>query len=442
MTVTASDAGASPTRQLNRWWFAVTGFLTLLFGSSTVNVLFNVLGKGMADDFGWNRSVITNGFSVETILTGVSIVVLGVLVDRYGPRVPAIPMTLGFGVGLMSMAALPNSQAVFYLLCIIIGACAGALNPVAHATVVSAWFADRRGLALGVLMAGMGACGVLIPYLANFVFGLVGWRGTFLVIGALCTIIPTAVYLFVTRMPPRFEEEREQARAAGRTAGESLWSIARRSRQFWLLSAAIFLVSTATFGLMSQVVPMTTDKGIDRSVAVAVLSVLSLSSVFARLLVGYLLDRVFAPAIGAVIFALCGVGVAILISSNSPAPMFLGAVLVGLALGAEGDIAAYMISRYFPKHSYGRVLGFVYFLFAMGSATGVFILGQVYGFTGSYGAGIVPIVAMVVVAIVCLLGMGRYRYSLDHRELADDQSGPGPGADAESVRDDASEARR
>ncbi len=115
---------------------------------------------------------------------------------------------------------------------------------------------------------------------------------------------------------------------------------------------------------------------------------------------------------------------------------------VGLALGAEGDIAAYMISRYFPKHSYGRVLGFVYFLFAMGSATGVFILGQVYGFTGSYGAGIVPIVAMVVVAIVCLLGMGGYRYSLDHRELADDESDPGPGADAESVRDDASEARR
>ena len=442
MTMTATGAGASTPRQLNRWWFAVTGFLTLLFGSSTVNVLFNVLGKEIADDFGWNRSVITNGFSIETILTGISIVVLGVLVDRHGPRVPAIPMTLGFGVGLMLMAALPNSQAVFYLLCIVIGACAGALNPVAHATVVSAWFADRRGLALGVLMAGMGACGVLIPYLANFVFGLVGWRGTFLVIGALCTIIPTSVYLFVTRMPARFEAEREQARAAGRTAGESLWSIARRSRQFWLLSAAIFLVSTATFGLMSQVVPMTTDKGIDRSVAVAVLSVLSLSSVFARLLVGYLLDRVFAPLIGSIIFALCGVGVAMLIASNGTALMFLGAVLVGLALGAEGDIAAYMISRYFPKHSYGRVLGFVYFLFAMGSAAGVFLLGQVYGVTGSYGAGIVPIVTMVVIAIACLLGMGAYRYSLDHRDLTDDEPDSGSGAVAEPVRDGAFEARR
>lgn len=101
MIMTATDATASPTRQFSRWWFPpITGFLTLLFGSSTVNVLFNVLGTEIADDFGWNRSVITNGFSVETILTGISIVVLGVLVDRYGPRIPAIPMTMGgFGAG-------------------------------------------------------------------------------------------------------------------------------------------------------------------------------------------------------------------------------------------------------------------------------------------------------------------------------------------------------
>ncbi|GGL16945.1 MFS transporter [Nocardia jinanensis] len=414
----AAVTPATSDRHLNRWWYAATGFLTLLFGSSTVNVLFNVLGKPMSEEFGWSRSVISNGFSIETVMVGVSIIGLGILVDRYGPRMPSVPMAVGFGGGLMLMAALPDSRLAFYALCAVIGACGGALNPVAHATVVSAWFADRRGLALGLLMAGMGACGVLMPYLANWALEAAGWRGAFLVIGALCAMIPTAVYAFVTKMPPTHENERRQARAAGRVAGESLWTIARGYRQFWLLSLAIFLVSTATFGLMSQVVPMTTDKGIDRDVAVVVLSVLSLSSVGARLVVGYLLDRFFAPFIGSILFALCGVGVALLISSTSTGVLLLGAVLIGLALGAEGDVAAYMTSRYFPKHSYGRVLGFVYFLFAMGSAAGVFLLGQVYGLTGSYTAGIVPIVAMVGIAVVCLLGMGSYRYGLDHRETA------------------------
>ncbi|MGV9710964.1 MFS transporter [Gordonia sp. NPDC003424] len=417
-------------RHLNRWWYAATGFLTLLFGTTTVNVLFNVLGKSMTDDLGWERSVITNGLSIETFVVGFSIVVLGFLVDRFGPSIPSIPMVLAFGGGLMLMAALPDNQAAFYSLCVLIGIGAGALNPVAHATVVSAWFKDRRGLALGCLMAGLGACGVMMPYLANWLLAEVGWRSTFLIIGVLCTVIPASVYAFVTRMPVEHVEERRAARARGKVAGQSLVSIARSSRHFWLLCAAIFLVSSATFGLMAQVVPMTTDKGFDRALAVVILSALSLSSVAARFGVGYLLDRFFAPVIGAVIFALCGVGVILLITSSSVPVLFLGAALVGVALGAEGDVAAYMTSRYFPQHSYARVLGSVYFLYAMGSAFGIYLLGQVYGATGSYAAGVIPIVVMVGAGIVCLLGMGGYRYSLDHRELVADSEAVPEGVSA------------
>ncbi|VXA90481.1 MFS transporter [Citricoccus sp. K5] len=425
-----STAALSPvqarTGHLNRWWYVVTGFLTLLFGTSTVNVLFNVLGAPMTEEFGWERSVMTNGLSLETVLVGISIVALGFLIDRYGPRLPSVPMAMAFGVGLMLMAAMPNSQFMFYLLCAVIGAGAGAVNPVAHSTVVSAWFKDRRGLALGILMAGLGACGVLMPYLANWVLAWGGWRMTFLVIGALCTIIPAGVYAFITRMPADHEAERLAARKRGKMAGESLWTIARNYRQFWLLSISIFLVSSATFGLMGQVVPMTTDKGIDQVIAVGILSVLSLSSLFARLVVGFLLDRFYAPVIGTIIFALCAVGVYFMITSSNTGLLFLASVLIGLGLGAEGDIAAYMCSRYFPKHSYGRVLGFIYFLYAQGSAFGIFLLGQIYGATGSYQSGALPIILLVGVAIVCLLFMGPYRFTLDHQSASADNGPEAP----------------
>ena len=414
------------TRQLNRWWYVVTGFMTLLFGTTAVNVLFNILGKPMTQEFGWERSVISNGLSIETVLVGISIVILGFLIDRYGPKIPSVPMSLAFGIGLMLMSVLPNNQLAFYLLCVVIGAGAGAVNPVAHSTVVSAWFQDRRGMALGILMAGLGSCGVLMPYLANWMLGIGGWRLAFLVIGALCTVIPAAVYAFITRMPAEHEAERMAARQQGRTAGESLLTVARKYRQFWLLSIAIFFVSSATFGLMSQIVPMTTDKGISQGTAVSILSVLSLASVSARLLVGYLLDRFYAPAIGSIIFALCAVGVFLMITSSQTGLLFVGAVLIGLGLGSEGDLAAYMVSRYFPKHSYGRVLGFIYFLYAQGSAFGIFLLGQVYGATGSYRAGALPIIVLVGVGIVCLLLMGSYRFTLDHKEVdaVDETSAP------------------
>jgi len=388
----------------------------LLFGTTMVSVLFNVLEAPMTEEFGWDRSVITNGLSLETVMVGVSIVVLGFLIDRFGPRVPSVFMSLAFGGGLMLMAFLPNSVMMFYALCVVVGAGAGAVNPVAHSTVVSAWFSDRRGLALGMLMTGLGACGVVMPYLANWILAWGGWRMTYLVIGALCTVIPACVYGFVTRMPAQHEAERKAAVEQGKTAGESLWTVARKYRQFWLLSLAIFLVSSATFGLMGQVIPMTTDKGIDQNIAVSVLSVLNLTSVVARLFTGYLLDRLYAPLLSIVIFAICGFGVYILIDSTTVGLIFIGAALVGFGLGAEGDVAAYMVSRYFPKHSYGRVLGFVYFLYAQGSAFGIFVLGQIYGATGSYQAGMLPIIGMVVIAIVCLLFMGPYRYTLTHEK--------------------------
>ncbi|MDM7487960.1 MFS transporter [Rhodococcus sp. CSLK01-03] len=417
MSTVGTTGLQAPAGHLNRWWYVATGFLTLLFGTSTVNVLFNILGKPMTEEFGWDRSIIANGLSIETVMVGISIVILGILIDRYGPKVPSVPMALAFGIGLMLMAALPNNEMLFFALCIVIGAGAGAVNPVAHSTVVSAWFQDRRGMALGILMAGLGACGVLMPYLANWVLGMGGWRVAFLVIGAVCTIIPASVYAFVTRMPAEHDAERQAARLQGRVAGESLLTVARKYRQFWLLSVAIFVVFSATFGLMSQVVPMTTDKGISQGTAVSVLSVLSLASIFARLLVGYLLDRFYAPAIGAVIFALCAVGVFFMITSSEVGLLFLGSALIGLGLGSEGDLAAYMVSRYFPKHSYGRVLGFIYFLYAQGAAFGIFLLGQIYGATGSYRAGAVPIIVLVGIGIACLLMMGSYRFTLDHKEV-------------------------
>lgn len=406
---------------INRWWYVATGFLTLLFGTTMVSVLFNVLEAPMTDELGWDRSVITNGLSLETVMVGISIVVLGFLIDRFGPRIPSVIMSLAFGGGLMLMAFVPNSVFMFYVLCAVIGAGAGAVNPVAHSTVVSAWFSDRRGLALGILMAGLGACGVVVPYIANWILEWGGWRTTFFVLGAIATVIPVCVYGLVTRMPAQHDAERKAAREQGRTAGESLLTIARKYRQFWLLSIAIFLVSSATFGLMGQVIPMTTDKGIDQGVAVSVLAVLNLTSVLARLFVGYLLDRVYAPLLSIMIFALCGVGVYFLIDSNTVGLIFIGAALVGLGLGAEGDVAAYMVSRYFPQHSYGRVLGFIYFLYAQGSAFGIFVLGQIYGVMGSYQAGMLPIIGMVVVAIICLLFMGPYRYTLTHEKSSEGQ---------------------
>lgn len=408
---------ASTSKSTNPWQFVLVGFLTFLFGTSTTSAIFNVLTEPVTTDLGWERAVFTTGLSIVTVLTGFSILVSGFLIDRFGPKWPSVPLALMFGLGFVGMSLNTGSEALFYLSCAVTGIGAAAVNPIAHSTVISAWFTTRRGLALGLVMTGMGACTVMMPYLSSALLNSTGWRGAFLVIGLLVAIIPAAGYAFFTKMPPGYKAERAKARADKKNQGPGLIELFRTSPQLWFLSIAIFLVSASTYGVMSQIVPISTDKGVATAAAVSLVSAAGLSSVVSRFLVGYLLDRVFAPYASIGIFGLAGLGLYFMVFGDSVPMLFLGAILIGFGLGAEGDLAAYMASRYFPKLSYGRVLGFVYFAFGQGSAFGIFLLGTIFSLTESYEVAAWILIALVVISIVLMFFMGPYKYSVSYAEV-------------------------
>lgn len=411
-TIPVSANLASHRGQVNPWWYAITAFLTLIAGVSTMNILFNVLGSSLTGQFGWNRLQISLGLSIFTIFTGLSLVSLGFLIDRFGVRNVSTPMIVIFGLGIVSLSLMPDNLAVLYLLCAIAGTGAGAATAAVHSMVIIAWFKERRGLALGIINVGIGLCGAIMPFAVSGLLGSVGWRGVFLIVGLLCTILPALNYAFFVRMPEEWERERRMARARGKVAGAPLRAIAA-TRQFWIICFAIFLVSAGTYGILSQIVSITTDRGFERSVSLSVLSAVSLSSILSRVVVGYLLDRVFAPLLAAFIFILCGMGVAGLSFSASVPVLYLSAILIGLGLGAEGDIAAYTVSRYVSTQSYARVFGIVMFLYAQGGALGVFLLGYSFTKLGGYDVAIWAIVCMVGLAAVSLLFIGPYKYGVD-----------------------------
>jgi MFS family permease len=402
----------------NPWQFVLVGFITFLFGTSTTNALFNVLNKPAVTELEWDRAVFSNGLTIITVLTGFSILVTGFLIDRFGPKWPSVPLALMFGLGFVGMSANNGSETMFYLCCIVTGIGAAAVNPIAHSAVISAWFTARRGFALGIVMTGMGACSVMMPYLGSSLLDSMGWRGAFLVIGLLCAAIPAMGYLVFTKMPAGYEAERTKERAQKSSQGPGLIQLLRTSPQLWFLAVAIFLVSAATYGMMSQIVPIATDKGVDSSTAVAILSITGLSSMVTRFSVGYILDKIHAPIAAVAIFLLAGLGVYMLVFSSTVPLLFMGAILIGLGLGAEGDLGAYMSSRYFPKLSYGRVMGFVYFAFGQGGAFGIFLLGVVFSLTGSYEIAAWIIMALVAASIVLMFLMGPYKYSVSYKEIA------------------------
>jgi MFS family permease len=404
---------ASNRSNPNPWWFVLTGFLSLVVGVNTMIILFNLLSPSLTKEFGWTRLQISSGLSIFTVFDGLGLFVMGILIDRFGIRKVSIPMVLMFGAGMACFATLDGSDiSHLYLFCVLAGIGAGAVTPTTYSTVVAAWFGDRRGLALGLLNVGLGLCGTVMPFVINALTGQWGWRGAVVATALLCTVWPVIAYVAVIRMPDDWEAARRAAKARGKVAGTPL-SVIARTRQFWFINLAIFLVSAGTFGMLSQMVAIATDHGIEKTTALALLSIISLSSIGSRFVVGFLLDRVFAPLLTAIIFALCGLGVLTIAYSTSLPLLYAGALLVGLGLGAEGDIAAYTVSRYVEKQSFARVFGIVMFLFAQGGALGVLMLGYSFSHFGSYTFAVWAIVGMIAVAVVLMLCLGRYKFDVD-----------------------------
>ena len=119
--------------------------------------------------------------------------------------------------------------------------------------------------------------------------------------------------------------------------------------------------------------------------------------ILGRVGIGWIIDRVFAPYVAAVIFAITSAGCMLLATGGiTQAP--LAAFLIGFALGAEVDLLAYLTSRYFGLRIYGVLYATIYACFWSGIALGPAFAGQLFDRYGDY--------QLALRVIVGLLGFG------------------------------------
>src|SRR5690606_1525032 len=173
------------------------------------------------------------------------------------------------------------------------------------AKLVGGSFTRHRGIALGITMAGVGLAAAIVPPPLSSLIAERGWRAGHLalavvpLVGAVAGAFPVPNgRLAAAPAPPA-----QGAGAAPNT--DDGWL---RSRAFWFMAAASAAMSLAFMGLLPQFVPMLMDGGLDAVTAGGVAGTIGLAVISSRLLIGYLLDRLFAPrvAVGVCLMAAAG----------------------------------------------------------------------------------------------------------------------------------------
>src|SRR5581483_10221398 len=357
----------------NRWWIVFGATLSMFVAQGPV--ILYTLGlfiKPLNQEFGWDRASISAAGGVAAICSAIAIPFVGSLIDRWGVRTVLLPVIVLCASSVALIALTPKSIVAFLLLFAITGVLGSGQGPLGYAKCVSAWFDDRRGLALGITMSGIGLGAAFIPQYTQFVIGHLGWRAAYAGLGLLTLMVAfPAVFLFI----------REPA-TAGTVAAQSSASEDRPpdlevrevlgGRRFWLIACALLLVSTVTQGLVVHTVPLLTDNGYSPERAAALMIAVGLSTMAGRLLSGYLVDRIFAPHVAAFFFLLPCLGIYLLDSTVSPVA---GIISLGLASGTEIDMIGFLTSRYFGMKRFGQLYGYLFASFVVGSAIGPFLMG-------------------------------------------------------------------
>ncbi|RZT39210.1 MFS transporter [Cupriavidus agavae] len=381
----------------NRWWIVFGSVIGLMVGNVTIlQFSASVLMKPIMAELGWNRSLVSAAVMLGSLCAAIGTPIAGRLMDRRGvKRVTLTAITL-FALAIAAMSMAPANPYAFLAMFSLVGLFSAGQAPLPYAKAVAAAFDHRRGLAMGVAMTGVGLGAALVPRLTQLYLDTFGWRGAYVAVGLTVFVVAfSAVALFI-RDGSDVRRSAQTASCDGGLPGMDA-RMALRDRHFWQLAITFFCIPLVANGVIVHLVPLLTDRGIPANRAVELFAGVGASLIVGRLLCGYLLDRFFGPYVAIGFVALPAIGVLTLFFSSDPMLTALGAVFVGLGLGAEVDLIAYLQSRYFGLRAFGQIYGYLFAIFTIGSGLGPFMMGAAFDALGSYR----PALATFVLVLAC-----------------------------------------
>jgi MFS family permease len=398
------------------WWVVIVSATGLFFGGVPLTVYsFSVFLKPLMQEFHTGRAAISLAYTLKLMIGAAAAPVFGWLIDRYGLRKVTLFGTAAFGITLLCNRFISGSIWQLYLFYIFLGLSLHATGPIPYSSAVSYWFDRRRGLALGLMMLGIGLGAVVVPSFVQELISRWGWHAAYSILGGAVLLIPIPIVAAFLKTPREMGLERDglsstrnieqrNAVSLGVSASEA-W----RTQTFWIMVASFFLVSASVQGCLVHMTAMLSDRGLTKQLAASGASLMGTAVLLGRVGTGYLLDRLFAPRVAAILFAGSSLGI-VLLWHGATTAAFIGAFLVGLGLGAELDIIAYLTSRYFGLRAFGTIYSLVVAAFAVAGALGPLIMGAGFDKTGSYRVPLVAFLFATLIAAVLMTRLGPYEY--------------------------------
>ena len=347
--------------------------------------------------FGWTKTQYSSAMTIQLILLLVVVPAVGRAVDRFGPRAVALA---GIVPTMAATAALGLADGRLWQWWMLMGfQTIGAvmLIPPVWITAVVGQFHASRGLALAVALAGIGVGTALWPMLAAFFIERLGWR---LAYGALAVswgvVIAPLTFLF-------FYGPQDRVPLAARTRRAAPFAHHLRSGVFLCFAGSGGLFVLVCQAMTLHLVPILRGAGVGLAAAAGLAGVAGVASIAGRLATGVMLDAMPAQRLGVIVFLLpAAAAVLLAFGGGSMTVAVIAALLLGLSMGAEGDILNYLSALRFDHAVFGSIASAIQTVTAVTSVGGVMAAAAMYDRAGSYTPFLMATIPLTILGAILL----------------------------------------
>ena len=394
-----SSVSASPAGQTQ---VAATSFLALfsIVGLALYGLPF--FYDFMVKDFGWTRAEVTSGNFYSKLLIGPLFgFAAGWIVDRFGPRRMMMAGILMAGTALvgLSYASTLGLFYFFYLFNALGYVCGG---PLPNQVLISSWFTTARGKAMGFAYLGIGVGGAIAPLLSHRLAQQFGWQGALRTLGILVVLIALPMAFFIKENPDRATNNASPTEAV--SIGRVL-----KSWRFYLLAIGSMCSIGAVGGTFQNLKLFLTgdlfrslSSTEAQSAAAYVASLILISSLIGRLLMGWLADRFQKKYVMLLIYMIVGCSIPLLFLASNRPFLYLFAVLFGIGLGGDYMIIPLMAAELFGVRVLGRLMGVVLTADGVAEALAPVIVAKTRDSTGSYAMGFTILIALALIGAMAV----------------------------------------
>jgi len=403
------------------WVVIAVAFVTMAIGVN-VRTSFSLLFPPILDEFGWQRGVTAAAFSVGFMASVVLAPLVGVLMDRWGPRAVVPIGAATAALGLVAATFVASPVGLYATLGVMVVGASIAMSYLCHSMFLPNWFVRRRGLAIGIAFSGVGVGAIVIlPWLQS-VIEVDGWRHACIALAVILVIVVIPLNFALQRTQPSdlgLEPDGDQTDdgIAGthgaidvivdRDWAERNWTFrgACRTPRFWWIASAYFTALYAWYAVQVHQTRYLLDTGFNADVAATTLGLVGLFGIAGQIGIGALSDRIgreWGWTIAMVGYAACYGALIVLEARPSLGLVYFIAAAQGLMGYGIGSLYGVIANEVFAGPRFATIFSFLALGGNFGAAAGPWLTGDVFDRTGSYASAFWLCGALSLVSILCI----------------------------------------